>query len=151
MIAKPQVLLVAAVAVLAASGPLLAGGDVCTSLDFRDAFLEGQEGIIIDYTSPGGDLRQQVRRRPRSGIIVSVDKLKQWPAETVRTVAHEIIHALMDRGTWTPSTNEHTEASGVALAATNIMSVPASRGRWATNDDQCLNINTDVTIFRGDP
>lgn len=87
----------------------------------------------------------------RSGIILSVTKLNQWRAETIRTVVHEIVHALMDRATWTPSTNEHTEASGAALPATNIMSIPSSRARWDTNDDQCLNINADTTIFRGDP
>jgi hypothetical protein len=33
-----------------------AAGDFCHSEEFRSAFLEGQEGIIIDYTSPGGRL-----------------------------------------------------------------------------------------------
>jgi len=46
----------AAIAVLSGSGPLLANCDVCTSPEFRTAFLEGQHGVIIDYTSPSPDL-----------------------------------------------------------------------------------------------
>jgi len=30
--------------------------DLCTSPEFREAFLEGQLGLIIDYTSPGAQL-----------------------------------------------------------------------------------------------
>lgn len=47
---------IAAVAVLSGSGPLLANCDVCTSPEFRTAFLEGQLGVIIDYTSPSPNL-----------------------------------------------------------------------------------------------
>lgn len=86
----------------------------------------------------------------RSGIIVSVSKLNQWRAETARTVAHEIVHALMNRFNWLPGENEHLEASGAPLPAANIMQ-RAARHIWATNNDQCLNINADATIFRGDP
>ena len=45
-----------ATAALTAPGLLLARDDLCTSPEFREAFLEGQLGVIIDYTSPSPNL-----------------------------------------------------------------------------------------------
>ena len=89
-----------------------------------------------------------------SGAIVSVKKLDgmngQFTTETVRTVAHEITHALMDRNSWT-SGDEHLTRLGMQPPDTNLMKSPGSRRRWLVDIDQCSNINTDATMFRGDP
>jgi hypothetical protein len=103
--------------------------------------------------SPGSDATE-------SGIIMSVEALRMNSAGrnvrnyTIWSLGHEIGHALLNRNDWTPGVDEHFARSGAPdpLPANNIMSLPASPSRAFFNEpDQCLNINNDATIFRGDP
>jgi len=84
---------------------------------------------------------------------VSVAQLNAVASETIRTLAHEIGHALLDRLTW-PSGDEHKNSSGFSYVAPNLMAVTAGKYmRFLEDPAQCVNINQDLTtqIFRGDP
>jgi hypothetical protein len=88
-----------------------------------------------------------------SGIIFSVQLLTQYRKDSIRTVAHEIGHALLDRLSWL-SGDEHKNQAGTAYAAPNIMARIGDRNRRGFEDpNQCLNINQDLVgqVFRGDP
>ena len=82
----------------------------------------------------------------------SAEKIRQYQSfGSVNTLAHEMGHALIDQDTWTGG-NEHTDQTVTPYSEENIMFVPLEpRRRDFEDPDQCLNINTDATIFRGDP
>ena len=93
-----------------------------------------------------------------SGIIFSVERLRTSSTgvdirnRTLWVLGHELGHALLNRNNWTPSKREHFARSGASLPTHNIMTIPAAVDRAIFNDpDQCLNMNADATIFRGDP
>jgi hypothetical protein len=71
---------------------------------------------------------------------------------TIWILGHEMGHALIARGLWTPGGDEHFARNGTALPANNIMTSPLDVSRYDFNDfNQCSNVNADATIFRGDP
>lgn len=99
-----------------------------------------------------GDCFVGVSDETESGIILSAES--QAHPDTIWALGHEIGHALLDRNTWTPGMNTHFPRSGFpnTLPPGNIMARAADPGKALFNDpDQCLNINADNTIFRGDP
>ena len=87
-----------------------------------------------------------------SGIIISAEKIFQYRSfQSINTLAHEMGHALIDQDTWAGG-NEHTDQTVTPYSEENIMFLPLNpRRRDFEDSDQCLNINTDATIFRGDP
>jgi hypothetical protein len=93
-----------------------------------------------------------------SGIIFSVERLRKSSTggdiakHTIWALGHELGHTLLNRNNWTPSTDEHLARNGASLPAHNIMISPAAVDHALFNDpEQCLNMNADATIFRGDP
>jgi hypothetical protein len=96
----------------------------------------------------------------QSGVIISVERLRTSSAGqdiskyTMWILGHEIGHALLNRNDWTPGMDEHFARSGApnALPTHNIMTNPVAPDLALFNEpEQCLNINADATIFRGDP
>jgi hypothetical protein len=86
-----------------------------------------------------------------SGIIVSMNSVRKFSADTIYVIGHELGHALIGRLQWT-SLDEHKNQAGMTYATPNIMTPILSASRWVFGDtDQCLNINADNNIFRGDP
>jgi hypothetical protein len=119
--------------------------------------------FVRSFTGPAGstttaetvtaDCFSDVTDSTNSGIIFSVQLLTQYRKDSIRTVAHEIGHALLDRLSWL-SGDEHKNQAGTAYAAPNIMARIGDRNRRGFEDpNQCLNINQDLVgqVFRGDP
>lgn len=105
-----------------------------------------------------GDCFVGLNDATQSGVIISVEALatnslgQDVRTQTIWTLAHEIGHALMDRTAWTPGLDEHLGSDGLPLPANNVMTPPAALSHMLLNDpEQCTNINTDTTLFRGDP
>jgi len=103
-----------------------------------------------------GDCFVGLNDATQSGIIISVERLRKNSTgrditkHTMWVLGHEIGHALLDRNTW--GMDEHLTQTGGALPTGNIMTLGASATRAQFNEPtQCLNVNADNTIFRGDP
>ncbi len=86
-----------------------------------------------------------------SGVIISASKVTdlELRPHTIRTLAHEIGHALIERISW--GGDEHRDADGIICVEPNVMNGTITANSRDFDADQCSNINTDLTIFRGDP
>lgn len=113
-----------------------------------------QPGIAQTVTS---DCFSGIDDASNSGVIISVEKIIQYGIDAAPTLAHELGHALIDRLSWSNMNgNLHFDQSGTQYNPPNIMSTAPAIGdgrkrRTFTDPDQCLNINTNTKVFRGDP